>query len=400
MSTRVTPKVKAPRRERSGKGQGVGALFGAIGALNSVTRALIYIACVILTSVVLSATIITNCNDIFAFVKPDRECEITIEPGTNLSALASQLKRAGIIEHKNTFRMYIQYRHKDSDAYTPGTYTVSSSMNYDQIIAAITPKAEREMVSITIPEGYTVTDIIDLLVEKKIGAKHTREAYEEVIANGDFSDYWFVAELPSDPVRYYRLEGYLFPDTYYFYTDMTEKTVISKFLDNFDRKYSEKFRTAAQAKGYTTDQLVTLASIIQAEGKERIVTISNEGANGEEDVTSTVDYGLISSVFHNRLSLKNPMRLQSDATTLFALKMDKTGQDKVTGENKYYNNPYNTYNINGLPPGAICNPGLNALSFALEPDNSPYYYFVADSKGNTHFSVTLDEHNALSESLK
>ena len=93
------------------------------------------------------------------------------------------------------------------------------------------------------------------------------------------------------------------------------------------------------------------------------------------------------------------MRLQSDATTLFALKMDKTGEDKVTGSNKNYKNPYNTYEIEGLPPGAICNPGLNAVSFALWPDDDAttrqLYYFVSDAKGVTHFSKTLKEHEEI-----
>lgn len=390
-ATRVTPAVrKKPEKETpiDIAAQSISKFSGAIAAMNSVTRALIYIAGVMLVSVLLSVIIITNCNDIFAFVKSDEQYTITIESGTDLADLADQLKEMGVIEHKNTFKIYIKYRGKESDAYTPGTYTVSPSMSYDQIISAITPKKERVSVSITVPEGYMTDQIIELFVSKGIG---TREGFEDVIANADLSEYWFVNELPANADRYYRLEGYLFPDTYYFYTDMSELTIIKKFLDNFEKKFEEEYKQAAQGKGFTVDEIITLASIIQAEGKERIVSVPD--ADGKNS-SSYLDYELISSVFKNRLSLRNPMKLQSDATTLFAFKMDKTGDEKVTGSNKYYENPYNTYNIDGLPPGAICNPGLNAISFALWSQSSEFYYFVSDEKGNTYFAEDLSGHEA------
>ncbi len=383
-ATKVTPAV--PKKKSAPRdGSDRPRQTGGIAAMNSITRALIYIAGVILTSVLLSVVIISNCNDIFAFVKGDEQYTITIDVGTDLNRLADQLKAMGVIEHKNTFRFYIKYRHKDMDAYIPGTYTVSSSMSYDQIIAAITPREQRELITITVPEGYTVDQIIDLFVDKGVG---TREGFEDVIQNGNFSKYWFVNELPANPDRYYRLEGYLFPDTYYFYTDMEEKTIIQKFLDNFESKYSEAIKVRAAALGFTTDQVVTLASILQAEGKERIISISDEDT-GES--ASYLDYELISSVFHNRMN--SGWKLQSDATTLFALTMDKTGMDEVTGSNKNYENPYNTYNIDGFPPGAICNPSRNALEAALYPASSPYYYFASDDKGNTYFAKTIEEHN-------
>lgn len=390
-ATRVTPAVrKKPEKETPMDiaAQGISKVSGAISAMNSVTRALIYIACVMLVSVLLSVIIITNCNDIFAFVKSDEQYTITIESGTDLADLADQLKELGVIEHKNTFKIYIKYRGKESDAYTPGTYTVSPSMSYDQIISAITPKKERVSVSITVPEGYMTDQIIELFVSKGIG---TREGFEDVIANADLSEYWFVNELPANADRYYRLEGYLFPDTYYFYTDMSELTIIKKFLDNFEKKFEEEYKQAAEGKGFTVDEIITLASIIQAEGKERIVSVPDEDGKSS---SSYLDYELISSVFKNRLALRNPMKLQSDATTLFAFKMDKTGDEKVTGSNKYYENPYNTYNIDGLPPGAICNPGLNAISFALWSQSSEFYYFVSDEKGNTYFAEDLSQHEA------
>ncbi len=377
-------------------------------ALNSISRAFIYIAAVLVSSIILSIIVITNCNDIFAFVKSDEQISITIEEGTDLPALAKQLKELGVISHKNTFKMYIKYRGKDSDSYTAGTYTVSPSMNYDQIISAITPKTERESVVITIPEGFTVDDIIELFLTKFPDT--TRENFVDVIQNYDFDNYWFVKELPKSSDKIYRLEGYLFPDTYYFYTDMNEETIISKLLDNFAKKYTDTYKTRADQLGYTTDEVVALASVIQAEGKEKIITVSND----EEDM-SYVDYGLISSVFSNRMGIG--MKLQSDATTAYAVEMGlahegngnsynlnvytKPGEYKLADfTNADYQNPYNTYYVSKFPPGAVCNPGLNAISFALWPDSSQYLYFVSDSSGMTYFTKSLEEHFAKVKELE
>lgn len=416
MATRVSPAVKEeilgrPRRamrktpEEEGKGKRK-TVINNFSAMSSVTKSLIYIACVMLVSIILSTVIITNANDIFAFVKDEKTVSLEIEPGTDLNDLAEMLKDEGIIEHQNTFKFFIKFRNKASDSYTPGTYTVSSTMSYDQIISAITPRIQREVIRITVPEGFSVDQIIDLFVEKGLGE---REKYVDVINNGDFDNYWFIEELPENPDRYYRLEGYLFPDTYYFYTDMSEDTVIRKFLDNFENRLTKKYREAIAAsinpmtdKPYTVDEIVTLASIIQAEGKERSVLLTDE--NGKA-VGNYIDYGLISSVFFNRMSLGNPMRLQSDVTTAYALMTEGKADAKLSDyTNPEYTNPYNTYAHKGLPPGAVCNPGLNAISFAMEPDKLTgehyFLYFCADSKGNTHFFKTEAEHNAFVAKLK
>ncbi len=340
-------------------------------ALSSALKAMIYIVAVIGFSVFLSFFIIYVGNDVFAFVKSTAEYDITIDENDGLSEVAQALADKGVIEYPEIFKIYAKLRKKDS-GFEGGTYTVSPSMNYDTLIASFKGKVvERTQISITIPEGYTVDDIIDLFVDGYgIG---TRERFVDVIENYDFSYYWFIEELEADPDRRYRLEGYLFPDTYYFYSDSSEETVIDKLLVNFNRKFDESFRNRCTDLGMSVDEVVTIASMIQAEGKY------------------ASEYSTISSVFHNRLN--NPAttngKLESDATIRYSLNLDI-----VTPEDNDRDDPYNTYMYDGLPPGPISNPSLNAITYALYPADTDYYYFVAQANGYSLFARTLTEHNA------
>ena len=179
-----------------------------------------------------------------------------------------------------------------------------------------------------------------------------RERYVEVINNYDF-DFWFIDELGEDWAsdgRIYRLDGYLFPDTYQFYNASSEETVIKKLLSRFNQVFVKSYKERAAELGYTVDEILTLASIIE-----------KEAANQSE-------FGDVSSVFHNRLNdPANYPRLESDATVV--------------------------YSITGLVPGPIANPSNSAILAALNPKNTNYYYFVSNGK-MTYFAKTLQEHNA------
>ncbi|MPN08280.1 hypothetical protein SDC9_155562 [bioreactor metagenome] len=217
----------------------------------------------------------------------------------------------------------------------------------------------------------TVDEIIDMLVSNGIG---TREKYIDAIQNYDYK-YTFMdnidfASLSSD--RKYRLEGYLYPDTYQFYSDSGEVAVIDKFLSNFEGKFTQAKYDRIKELGMTLDQVITLASIIQKEAK-----FYSEFAN-------------VSSVFHNRLNSSAFPKLESDATIQYLLPEHK---EVLTHDDTLINHPYNTYQINGLPPGAICNPGLEAINAALDPANTNYYYFLAATDGTTVFAKTLAEQN-------
>lgn len=342
-------------------------------AITSLLKGIVYIVSVLVISVFASWAIIEIANDVFAFVKSDEVVSVVIDEDMTAKDVAQLLYDNGVIKYPTVYELFIRLK-KESTDYLVGEYEISPSMNYGQLNDAFTYIANtREQVVITIPEGYTVDQIIDYLVASGIG---TREGYVDAINNYAFTEFRFIDELGElDPERKYRLEGYLFPDTYYVFKDSSEVAVIYKFLQNFDKKVTDAYYERAALLGMSMDDIITLASMIQAEG-----------------VTLT-DFENISSVFHNRLS--NPIKypcLQSDATLQYILDKRKLS---LTAEDLKMDSGYNSYLYAGLPPGSICNPGMDAINCALYPAETDYYYFLADGKGNTYFSTTNEEHEAL-----
>lgn len=340
-------------------------------ALTSLLKAIVYIVFVLTVSGFLSYFVITIGNDVFAFVKPDNKVAVTVPEFATIDNIADILYEKGVIKYPYIFKIYAFLRNDNGD-FVAGEYTVTPSMNYDQLRATLKgPVKEREQILITIPEGYTVDQIIDLFVNKyHMG---TREGFINAIENGNFDNYWFIAELEPKEGRKYRLEGYLYPDTYYFFTDWSEEQILRKLLNNFAAKFDIAYKERCKELGMTVDELITLASMIEAEGK------------------FTYEFGAISAVFHNRL--KNPSvtggKLESDATIQYVL---PERHEELTADDLALDSPYNTYIYPGLPPGPITNPTLNAIHSAMYPDDVNYYYFVARPNGQNLFAVTYQEH--------
>ncbi len=347
----------------------------ATSAIMSLVKAVIYIVAIIIVSVGVSLFAINTANDVFKFVVDEKIVSVEIPEYATIDDVADALHDAGAIKYRWAFKLWSEL--KDSGAaFIPGTYEVSTSLNYDYLRASFKENKNKfTEVRVTIPEGYTVDEIIELLTtEYGIG---TREGFVEAIQNYDF-DYPFLKGLEVSPDRIYRLEGYLFPDTYYFYKESSEATILKKMLDNFNRKFVDEYYARCQQLGLSVDEVITLASMI------------------EKETRYADELGNVSSVFHNRLN--NPATypyLNSDATIMYAMQHDKGDRpDSMTGEDKDYDTPYNTYTYKGLPPGPIANPGLNSIKYALYPNNTNYYFFVSDSVGRTLFAATELEHLA------
>lgn len=349
-------------------------------------KALIYLVSVFAVSILISYCIITVANDTFAFVKPDKEITVNIKENATLKDVAKELHDKEVIEHPFIYRIYSKFRMDKKSYYTgnfiEGEHVLNSNLGYDKLISRLAESSySTEVVRVTIPEGYTVIEIIDLFVDKRVISQTSVDEFKEKL-NVAAYEYDFLKEFDAvkdennkiESDRLYLLEGYLFPDTYDFYVGENLDSVINKLLNNFDKKFEETYYDRCSELGLTVDQVITLASMIEAEGNK------------------AEDFYKISSVFHNRLGSSSFPFLNSDATTLYSFQGSKKQLD--TGDNQSRVHPYNTYLNKGLPPGPICNPGIEAIHAALYPESTNYYYFyTASSNGVTYFSTNEGQHN-------
>ncbi|MBE6613395.1 MAG: hypothetical protein E7632_13000, partial [Ruminococcaceae bacterium] len=239
--------AKRPRRRRAEQSAYADS---ATSAVMSLVKAVVYIVVIIAISISLAVFVIQTANDVFKFVGEDKIITVEIPEYATIDDIGDILGDAGIIKYPWAFKLWSNLKENPEKPpnFIAGTYEVSTMLNYDYLRSSFKKKTIREEVRITIPEGYTVDEIIDLFVnEYGIG---TREGFIDAINNYDF-DYRFLEELEVKDNRTYRLEGYLFPDTYYFYSDSSEVAVLNKLLDNFDKKFASEYYDRCTDLGMT-----------------------------------------------------------------------------------------------------------------------------------------------------
>ncbi len=267
-----------------------------------------------------------------------------VEQGRGSEEIAENLRTQGFISNKWAFFCYVWLRGK-STKLQAGGYNLSPSMSISEIAKKILEgDIIKDWIKVTIPEGWSIKKIEERLVALRL------------IKPGE--------KLPKEE------EGYLFPDTYYFYEEATIEQIIKKMRDNFDRKVDEKLKKEIEKQEKTLNEIIILASIIQNE------------------VMSVKDMKIVAGIFYNRLEIG--MALQSDATVNY---VTGKGERRPSAQDIKIDSPYNTYIHRGLPPGSISNPGLDAIKAAIYPEDTDYLYFLNSLDGTTIFSKTLDEHN-------
>jgi len=282
--------------------------------------------------------------------------EVLIPRGASLGIVAQILTDQQVIQRPKIFK-YLLSMTQGSQRVRAGEFRFRTN---SRMIDALNTLYRQEPVvhSVTLPEGWTVRQYADILQ----GAKLV-----------DAARFLKLTLTPEAAAKYNfkapTLEGYLFPDTYAFSKIDGEEKIIETLVKRFKQKFVAEHAAEMQQKGWTLERLVTLASIIEKE----------TGVGGER--------GKVSSVFHNRMAKK--MRLQSDPTTIYGI--DHFNGNLTRADLQRYS-PYNTYTIPELPPGAICNPGLEALVAGLRPLDTPYLYFVGNNKGEHVFSETYQQH--------
>lgn len=282
--------------------------------------------------------------------------KVFIKRGATIDEISQQLHEKGLITSKSLFYTWLRISGAGKDI-KAGEYLLNTKMPPVKIINILT----RGIVvthSITIPEGFTIVQIAELLQEK--GITDGKEFIK--LANDPKTAKRYGISAPS-------LEGYLYPDTYRFASGLPPEQVIYAMVKRF-KQITAPFRERAKEIGMRFEDVITLASIV------------------EKETALESERPLIASVFLNRL--KKGLRLESDPTTIYGL-MDFSGN--LTKEDLRKPTPYNTYVIHGLPPGAISNPGIRSIKAVLYPADTDYLYFVSKNNGSHYFSKSLEEHN-------
>lgn len=280
-----------------------------------------------------------------------------IKPGQNLSEISDNLQNKGIIKSSFFFKLLVRY--KDSaKKLKAGEYMLSASKTPVEILSIIT-KGNVKLYKLTFPEGLNIKEIAQRVEDAGFG---TQENFILLAESKAFAK--------TLGINQSTIEGYLYPETYFFPKKASQKQIIQAMVKTFNKVYTPEFRKLTVDMGFSIHQIVTLASIIEKE----------TGAAKERP--------LISSVFHNRL--KKGMRLESDPTVIYGIK-DFNGN--ITRKDLRTWTPYNTYKIKALPPGPIANPGGMSIKAALYPADTDFIFFVS-KKDTTHkFSKTIAEHN-------
>jgi len=357
----------------------------------------VWLALIISIGTSLGRTLWLCAADVLALGKTPHEITITIEPEDEFSDVTDKLHKAGLIRYPKLFTKFAELTEKDENIFIsdeePITVTFGSDHVYDYnaLINALSYKGGSTVtLEVTIPEGYSCAQIFELLQQKGVCSVWALEVY---CTEYNMDDYWFLQEIPQEKRNHkYSLEGFLFPDTYEFYKDDEPERVIDKFLENFNRKFTQRMidkYVALQSEtglNLTLYEVMTMASMVE---KEKAADL--EGYK-------------IASVFYNRL--RKPAQypcLDSDATINYAI--DYYNKGELITDEQINASPYHTYTHPGLPPTPIANPGLSSIDAALEPygqeaGKDQYYYFLLDRSINRHvFSVTLAEHEKLEKEL-
>lgn len=365
----AAPKTKSPRK----RSKDTWRMWGCYSRL-------MYVVGVLVVAGVLSYFIIAGGIDMAGINKSSETINVVIPEDASMGEITDILYDNGLISQKMIFRLYAALRDV-SGTFQAGEFTLSGSMGYSGLVAAMQEIPNRTVVRVTFPEGIGVLRIAELLEENNVCSA---TEFLDTVKNGDFTMFDFIRDLPVGQSGYenrvYWLEGYLFPDTYDFYENDSPTSVVKKFLNNFDTRVDTKMRAAIKARGLTVDQAVTLASLLQSEAD------------------NPTDMKRVSRVLWNRL--EDPSRypkLELDSTIAYATQFFPGISDDAV-----MNVAYDTYQRDGLPVGAICNPGLDALNAVVNPSEESAivdcYYFATDWKVDptvTYYSETYEEHVAI-----
>lgn len=363
------PHTRPVRKGRPKKKKGEGLL-----GIPNILATVVWLALILAIGVTAGRMLWVCAADVLAFGRENKPVTVTIYEADTMDTITDKLYDAGLIRYKGLFQLYASISDAE-EKIKPGIYDLNTLYDYHALVSFMTPRSSREVIELTIPEGYTCRQIFDLLEENRVCTAVDVAGYA---ADGELKDYWFLENVERGDK--YCLEGFLFPDTYEFYKNSTPREALERMLNNFEARFSEEMRAQIDALnesvtggGYTVREVTIVASLI------------------EKESAAPTESPSIAGVIYNRLFRweGNPAYLNIDAAIIYA---QGGNADTI---NTQLDSPYNTYTHTGLTPTPISNPGLASLQAALQPENHNYYYYVLNpSTGMHQFSTTQEEHNA------
>lgn len=337
---------------------------------------------IVSVSAFFSVYIIKAILDFTAIGKTYCQAQVHIEEGDTIEDISMDLANLGIINMPKIFTTYTKITGKD-DKFVNGSFTVDTTMSYSTLLSNLqTISTIDKTVTVQITEGMTIEEIAAMLEENLVCRA---EDFENLCKTLD-PEYKFQKKLENEPLKYYQMEGYIFPDTYEFYIlpalednndlDTTEYAadVLDKIYQNFNNKLTARYYNRMKDMGLSLDETITLASIVQREADNK----SNMGN--------------VASVFYNRMAIPDVYpKLESDVTVIYPDTYIKPHMS--SSEYKKYHDAYSTYDTDGIPVGPICNPGMDAIKAVLYPPETEYYYFCAHPETTVmYFATTIEEH--------
>jgi len=352
------------------------------GRKNKAFFRFIWFVMVLFVAAMLAQYLITGINDMLAVGKENVSVTVEIPKNATTKQIAGILNSEGIIRDTTFFSVYSKLTKADGH-YNNGSYKINTNMDYEAIISNLQSNTNRvDSIKITFKEGANIMEIAALL--EKNGVCSAKDVLAFVNTDKLDDNYEMLKAITNDKDRYYKLEGYLFPDTYEFFKDEDVAQALGKLVKNCSQKLTKQIRSKAASENMTLDQVMTLASMIQSEAADK------------EDMYK------VSSVFHNRLNSGGKgdlLRLRSDPTIYYPYRTKVAVPSDIRAT---YKSKYDTYTIKGLPAGPICNPGTDAIDAALNPASTNYNYFCHSKDGKAYYAETNAQHerNLVTAGLK
>lgn len=342
--------------------------------------AIIIVVAVFVSAVLIKIPIMGCINDILAIDVSSDEYRVTLDEDCDVNEVIDILAEKNLINNplfcKIFARLMGHYEKTDFKknvvkiVYPAGEYYLNSSMGLEGMLREIkTNGDDSNTVTLTFPEGYSVDQIVEKLDSN--GVCSAESLYKVMLSDELYEKYDFLSKIEDKELRYRVLEGFLYPDTYEFYVGESPLSVLERFLKNFDEKWDDAYSARASELGYTVDEIITVASII------------------EKEASDAEQMSLVASVLYNRLKSSSFPKLECDSTQNY---IEQHKELMSSSEYATYMKVYDTYQTTGLPEGPICCPGAEAIYSALYFENTNYYFFAHDNEGKIYLAETFSQH--------